>query len=45
MAREGMNVHFCIDPVAGISVKRFPDFLARNETICGVEPAVVASPT
>jgi hypothetical protein len=41
--RAGVNVHFCIAPGTAISVKRVPDFFARNEMICGVEPAV-ASP-
>ena len=42
--RALVNVHFCIDPGIGVSVKRVPDFFARNETICGDELAV-DSPT
>jgi hypothetical protein len=39
-----MNVHLCVAPSIGIKVKRLPVFLARNEMICGVEPAA-DSPT
>ena len=44
--RDEVNEHCVLEPDTGISVRRFPDLRARNETIVGgaaaAAPAVVA---
>jgi hypothetical protein len=48
MLRPGINEHCIVVPDTGISVRRFPDFRARNETIVGgaavAAAAVVVAP-